>query len=148
MTSSNKSIDRVTNLLCGESTGHRWIPPHKGQWRRALMFPLSCAPEQTVEQTIETPAIWDAVMTSLLCHSCWLSGLTRIQMISSHGTDLGLPAHSAFITRNMNIELQIWTKNQLNDCVLCVANCAFPWIPGGILASFSSDLKVEHLTAL
>ena len=32
--------------------------PHKGQWRRA---------EQTVEQTIETPVIWDAlalVMTS------------------------------------------------------------------------------------
>ena len=42
MTSSNGSIFRVTGLLCGEFTGHRWIP-HKGQWRGALMFPLICA---------------------------------------------------------------------------------------------------------
>ena len=41
--------------------------PHAGQWRIALIFPLS-ASEQTVEQTIETPVIWDAIankMTSL-----------------------------------------------------------------------------------
>ena len=40
---------------------------HKGQWRRALMFFLY-AHEQAIEQTIETPVIWDAialVMTSL-----------------------------------------------------------------------------------
>ena len=30
-------------LLCGEFTGHRWIPLIKGQWRRALMFWLICA---------------------------------------------------------------------------------------------------------
>ena len=34
--------------------------PHKGQWRGALVFFLS-VPEQTVEQTIETPVIWDAI---------------------------------------------------------------------------------------
>ena len=41
--------------------------PHKVQWRRALMF-LWSAPELTVEQTIETSVIWDAIaliMTSL-----------------------------------------------------------------------------------
>ena len=46
--------------------------PHKGQWRGALMFFLWSASEQTVEQTIETPVIWDAIaliMTSLLCIS-------------------------------------------------------------------------------
>ena len=38
MTSSNGNIFRVTGPLCGEFTGHRWIPPNKGQWPGALMF--------------------------------------------------------------------------------------------------------------
>ena len=42
MTSSNRTIFRVTGHLCGEFTGHRWIP-HKGQWRVSLMFTLICA---------------------------------------------------------------------------------------------------------
>ena len=52
---------RLTSLLWGESTGHLWgeSTPHKGQWQRALMFSL---PEQTVEQTIKTPVIWDVTM--------------------------------------------------------------------------------------
>ena len=43
--------------------------PHKGHWRGTLMC-LWSAPEQAVEQTIETPGIWDAIffiMTSLQC---------------------------------------------------------------------------------
>ena len=43
MTSPNENIFRVTGPLCRELTGHRWIPPHKGQWRGALMFYLICA---------------------------------------------------------------------------------------------------------
>ena len=35
MTSSNGNIFHVTGPLCGEFTGHS---PHKGQWRRVLMF--------------------------------------------------------------------------------------------------------------
>ena len=43
MTSSNGNIFRVTGHLCGEFTGHRWIPhTHKGQWRGALMFSFIC----------------------------------------------------------------------------------------------------------
>ena len=42
MTSSNGNIFRVTGPLCGEFTGHRWIPHHKGQWRGALMLSLIC----------------------------------------------------------------------------------------------------------
>ena len=38
ITSSNGNILGVTGRLCGEITGHRWIPPHKGLWRGALMF--------------------------------------------------------------------------------------------------------------
>ena len=34
---------RVTGALCGELTGHWWIPLTKGQWRGALMFSLICA---------------------------------------------------------------------------------------------------------
>ena len=37
---------------------------HKSQWRRALMF-LWSAPEEMVEQTIETPVIWDAIALSM-----------------------------------------------------------------------------------
>ena len=43
MMSSNGNIFRVTDPLCGEYTGHRWIPPHKRQWCEALMSSLICA---------------------------------------------------------------------------------------------------------
>ena len=39
----NGNILQVTGPLWGETTGHRWIPPIKGQWRGALMFSLICA---------------------------------------------------------------------------------------------------------
>ena len=42
------------------TTGHRWIP--KGQWGGALMFSfIWSVSEQTLEQTIEAPVIWDAI---------------------------------------------------------------------------------------
>ena len=59
MTSSNGNIPRVTGPLWGEFTDHRWIPLTKIVTRSF---------EQTVEQTIDTPVIWDAItliMTSL-----------------------------------------------------------------------------------
>ena len=43
ITSSNGNIFRIPGHMCGEFTGHRWIPRHKGQWRGALMFSLICA---------------------------------------------------------------------------------------------------------
>ena len=43
MTSSNGNIFRVSVHLSGEFTGHRRIPPHKGQWRGTLMLSLICA---------------------------------------------------------------------------------------------------------
>ena len=44
MTSSNGNIFRVTGPLCGEFTGHLWIPhTKKGRWRGALMFSFICA---------------------------------------------------------------------------------------------------------
>ena len=41
MTSSNGNIFHVTGPLCGEFTGHRWIPLTKARCR-ALMFSLIC----------------------------------------------------------------------------------------------------------
>ena len=58
MTSSNGNIFRVNGTLWEESTDDRWIPLTKA----------NDAAEQTVEQTIETSVIWDAIaliMTSL-----------------------------------------------------------------------------------
>ena len=67
MTSLNGNISRVTGPLWGGIHRSPVHSPHKGPWRGTLMFLLS-APEQTVEQTIERPVIWDAIsliMTSL-----------------------------------------------------------------------------------
>ena len=58
---------RVTDPLWGESADHRWIPLTEASNAERWYFPWS-APGQTVEQTIETPVIWDAIafiMTSL-----------------------------------------------------------------------------------
>ena len=67
MTSSDGNIFRVTGPLWWEFTGHRWIPLTKASDMELWYF-LWSAPEQTVEQTMETPVIWDAIsliMTSL-----------------------------------------------------------------------------------
>ena len=56
MTSSNGNIFRVTGPLWGEFTGHRWIPLTKASDAELWCF-LWSAPEQTVEQTIQTPVI-------------------------------------------------------------------------------------------
>ena len=56
MTSSNGNIFRVTGLLWEESTGHRTKASGVELWCY-----LWSAPEQTLEQTKETPVIWDAI---------------------------------------------------------------------------------------
>ena len=55
MTSSNGNIFGITGPLWGESYGHRWIPLTKARDMELWWF-LWSAPEQTVEQTIETPS--------------------------------------------------------------------------------------------
>ena len=69
MTSSSGYIFRVTGLLCGEFTGHRWFPCTKAGDAELRCF-LWSATEPTVKKTTETPVIWDAItpiMTSLWC---------------------------------------------------------------------------------
>ena len=48
ITSSNGNISRVTGPLCGEFTGHRWIPTTKASNTELWCF-LWCTPEQMVE---------------------------------------------------------------------------------------------------
>ena len=76
--------------LCeGESTGYQWIPLTKTSDAELWCF-LWCAPEKMVEQTIETPVIWDAIaliMTSLYCYQFyipvkWLFNRTKFHVIS------------------------------------------------------------------
>ena len=65
MTSSNGNMFGFTSPLCGEFTGHRRIPSQRPVTRS---FDVFFAPEQTTEQTIEIPVIWDTIaqiMTSL-----------------------------------------------------------------------------------
>ena len=74
MTSSNGNIFRVTGPLCGELTGHRWIPLTK-VCDAELRCILLSAHEQTAEQTIDKPVIWDAIaliMKSLSFDQHWL----------------------------------------------------------------------------
>ena len=60
MTSTNENIFRVTGPLWRETTVHRWIPLTKTNNAELWCFPWS-APEQTIEQTIETLVIRDAI---------------------------------------------------------------------------------------
>ena len=67
MTSSNGNIFRATGLLLGEFTGNPWIPLTKTSGAELWYF-LWSAPAQTVEQTIETPMIWEAIALKLWGH--------------------------------------------------------------------------------
>ena len=62
-----ETFSAILALCVGESTGHRWIPLTKASDAELCYF-LWSTPEHTVEQTAETPVIWDAIaliMTSL-----------------------------------------------------------------------------------
>ena len=59
MTSSIGHIFRITGPLWEESTRHRWIPLTKASEEELWCFLY--LPEQTVEQTIGTQVIWDAI---------------------------------------------------------------------------------------
>ena len=61
MTSSNENIFHVTGHLWGESTCDRWLPLTKASDVELWCF-LWSAPEQMIDQKLETPMIWDAIV--------------------------------------------------------------------------------------
>ena len=77
MTSSNGNIFRVTGPLRGESTGDQWIPLTEASGAELWCF-LWSAPEQTVEQTIETSMIWDAIALIMMSLYWTISNIRRI----------------------------------------------------------------------
>ena len=78
MTSSSGNIFRITGLWWGESTGARWIPLGKAS-DAELWYIFWSAPEQTVEQTIEMPVIWDAIIDTSLWRHCNEEGIATQQ---------------------------------------------------------------------
>ena len=68
MTSPTGNIFRLDGPLCGKFTSHRWIPLTKASDAEHCFF-LWSAPRQTVEWTIETPVICDAI--ALIITSLW-----------------------------------------------------------------------------
>ena len=61
MTSSNGNVFFGTGPLWGDFTGHGGFPSQRTSDAELWCF-LWSASEQTVEQTIETPVIWDAIV--------------------------------------------------------------------------------------
>ena len=62
-----ETFSALLALCMRKPTGHRWIPPIKTSDAELWCF-LWSASDETVEQTIETPMIWDTIaliMTSL-----------------------------------------------------------------------------------
>ena len=96
MTSSNGNIFRVTGPLWGEYTGYRWIPLTKASDVELWCF-LWSAPEQTVEQTIPMPVIWDAIaliMMSLYCLFAAHKEPVMRKICSYYDIFTGFPLHS------------------------------------------------------
>ena len=60
----------VTGPLWGEFTGDRWFPLTKASDAELWCF-LWSAPQQTVEQTIEMPVIWDAIAVIMASLQWW-----------------------------------------------------------------------------
>ena len=93
MTSSNGCIFPVTGPLWGESTGHRWIPLTKASDGALWCFHWSM-PEQTFEQTIATPVIWDII--ALIMPSLWLE-MANLRILVGYCSILLKVAHCVLL---------------------------------------------------
>ena len=80
MTSSNGNIFRVTGPLCGEFTGHRWIPQRPATQSFDVFFDL-CLNKRLSRQSwgwrFETPSrsLWrhcDVFTVALSCTAAWI----------------------------------------------------------------------------
>ena len=85
MTSSNGNIFRVTGLLCGEFTGHRWIPRTKACDAELWCFDL-CLNQQLSKQWrrrwFETPSRSTWRHCNAWFHSAWHTLMKKYTMAS------------------------------------------------------------------
>ena len=78
MTSSNGIIFRVTGLLCGRFTSHRWITRTKASDEETLMFSLIWAwTNSWVNRKCYCGHYDDIVMFFISCFYTYLSGLSN-----------------------------------------------------------------------
>ena len=79
MTSSNGNFFPVIGPVCGEFTGHRWIPLTKASDAELWCF-LWCAPEQTVVQ--QSRCWWFEMQLHSLWRHCNGTGLYLIMILT------------------------------------------------------------------
>ena len=82
MTSSNRNIFHVTGPLWGDSTGHRWIPLTKSSDAELWFF--LAAPQQRVEQTIQTHVIWDTIAFIMPPLQRWTANIAQLRSGLTH----------------------------------------------------------------
>ena len=124
VTSSNGNIFRVTSPLSAGSTGRRWIPLTKAIDAELWCF-LWSAPEQAVEQTIETPEIWDIIALTLIImvHTRPPDAATIVGKQITWGTVVGMTENcSAVSVISMATRLVCVSKdiNPINRKFLCL----------------------------
>ena len=109
VTSSNGNIFRFTGHFCGDFTS-LVNSPHKGQWRRALMFSLICAWINGWENNGEAGdlrrhrAHYD--LTVMLCNLPYLRRSSYRDKGTS--TDYWVPQHSRYRTTGTQLDCSIW----------------------------------------
>ena len=130
----------------------------KGQWRRALIYFLWLAPEQTGEQSIETPVIWDTI--ALWWRHCNETSTAALQISSL------CPYRLMVISSKFKLEYVMTTSSNGNISALlaiCAGNspvtCEFPaqrpvtrsfdvffcaWINGWVKNREAGDLRCHR----
>ena len=115
MTASNGSLFRVTGTLCGEFTGDRWIPFTKASDVVLWCF-LWSAPEQTVEQTIKTTVIWDAIVPIMASLQCFTHGYSS-GFASSESAQFYDCTNKSTLTQNTRRNSCEWFFNCLQSAI-------------------------------
>ena len=143
MTSSNRNIFRVTDLLCGEFTSHRWIPLTKTN-DSELWYPFWSAPGQPVEQKSSDALQWrhngsDSVSNHQL-HDCFLNRRFRhrskkIPKLRVTGLCAGnspeggeFPAQMASYAENVSIWWRHHMRRNRYRCDVTVM-CLYKFVP-------------------
>ena len=123
ITASNGNLIRVTGPLWGESTGDWWIPLTKASDAELWCF-LGYAPQQTVEQTIETSVIWDTI--ALIMTSLYWNNMTTSQW--RHNERYGVSSSRLFTLPFIQAQIKENIK-ALRHWPLCGEITGHRWIP-------------------
>ena len=79
MTSVNGSITRITDSLCGESTGHHWIPSATAN-NPELWWVFSYA-AQYVNWTVELTVVWNVMALMCRHYNCSIDDCDMVVLL-------------------------------------------------------------------